>query len=118
MRLLLTLLTLAYITGCATPTELSTFHAELWQQHLSKIREIRDWQAIAKLSIKTDKKGISANLDWTQKDKSYRMVLSGPMGFGNLVIDGNHGATGIESLAVAFADVLSKKPIGSPAPPP
>ena len=35
----------------------------------------------------------------------------------NLVIDGSHGATGIESLATAFADVLSKKPVGSPTPP-
>ena len=88
MKLWLTLLTIAWLTGCATHTELSTFQPELWQQHLSKIRGIRDWQAIAKVSIKTNKKGISANLDWTQKGKSYRMALSGPMGFGKLVIDG------------------------------
>jgi len=85
-RLALVLLLLA---GCATQPPPSEYNADAWQQHRRLIAPLDHWRAIAKLGIRSPKKNASARLDWIQRGGDYRIALSGPLGFGSALIEGN-----------------------------
>ena len=85
-RLALALLLLA---GCATHPPPSEYNADAWQQHRQLIAQLDQWRATAKLGIRSPKKNVSARLDWIQRGGEYRIALSGPLGFGSALIEGN-----------------------------
>jgi outer membrane lipoprotein LolB len=85
-RLALALLLLA---GCATPPPPGEYKADAWQQHQRLIAPLDHWRAIAKLGMSSPGKNASARLDWIQRGGDYRVALSGPLGFGSALIEGN-----------------------------
>lgn len=85
-RLALVLLLLA---GCATQPPPSEYNADAWQQHRRLIVPLDHWRASAKLGIRSPEKNASARLDWIQRGGDYRIALSGPLGFGSALIEGN-----------------------------
>lgn len=82
-------LALLLLAGCATQPPPSEYNADAWQQHRRLIAHLDQWRAIAKLGIRSPKKNVSARLDWIQRGGEYRIALSGPLGFGRALIEGN-----------------------------
>ncbi|MES2825878.1 MAG: lipoprotein insertase outer membrane protein LolB [Pseudomonadota bacterium] len=60
-------------------------------QHQQQVQAIGNWQAIGKLGVKTPDDGGSATLRWQQQDTAYQIAFNGPLGQGNMSIEGEPG---------------------------
>ena len=77
------------LAGCATQPPPSEVDLDAWRQHRQSVSAVDEWRAIGKLAVKSPQKGTSAGLDWVQRGDAYRILLSGPLGFGSALIEGN-----------------------------
>lgn len=60
-------------------------------QHQKQVQAVGAWQATGKLGIKTSTDGGSATLRWHQHNARYHISLNGPLGQGNMSIEGEPG---------------------------
>ncbi len=60
-----------------------------WQSHQVRVAQFDRWQLQGKLGFKNASQGGSANLRWLQNQQQYELSLSGPLGAGSAVIEGN-----------------------------
>lgn len=92
-RLLLTLLTLALLAGCAgrTPAPDGERAAGQWQTQAERTEALDTWILAARVGLRTSQDATSANLDWSQHAHYYRMLLSGPFGSGRSTLEGREG---------------------------
>ena len=92
-RLLLTLLTLALLAGCAgrTPAPDVERSAGQWQDQAERTEALDTWIIAARVGLRTPEDATSANLDWSQHAHYYRMLLSGPFGSGRSTLEGREG---------------------------
>ena len=88
----LILFTLVFVSGCVSHTPKMAPPPELWELYSSSKAALKQWRIAAKLSIKTSDDGFAGRIDWTQKESSYRILISGPLGFGQVKIEGNHNS--------------------------
>ena len=78
------------MSACGTNPPMQTAMEPVrWNEQQLWARDLDNWQAIAKLGIKTPKKSASARLNWRQSGPNYRIMLSGPLGFGTVLVTGN-----------------------------
>ncbi len=92
-RLLLPLLTLALLAGCAgrTPAPEGERAAGQWQSQAERLAELDTWVLIGKAGLRTPDDSTSANLDWSQHPHYYRLLISGPFGSGRSTLEGREG---------------------------
>ncbi|QTF93987.1 lipoprotein insertase outer membrane protein LolB [Halomonas sp. BM-2019] len=92
-RLLLTLLALALLAGCAgrAPLPDGERAAGQWQAQAERTEALDTWVLAARVGLRTSQDATSANLDWSQHPHYYRMLLSGPFGSGRSTLEGREG---------------------------
>ena len=78
-----------FVTGCATYAPENISAPESLQSYSSSGTDLEDWRFAAKLSVKALDRGFAGRLDWTQKKSSFRILISGPLGFKRLRIEPN-----------------------------
>lgn len=77
--------------ACATPRPIpDADFAQLQQQ----LRALHSWQVDGKIGLRRDGRGGSAQVQWIQRRDQFSLRLSGPMGIGTVLIDGD--ADGVE----------------------
>jgi outer membrane lipoprotein LolB len=62
-----------------------------WSAHLAEVASRSNWQLQGKIGLRAESRAGSAFLSWRQQHSDYRLVLSGALGLGKLVINGNPG---------------------------
>jgi len=81
--------TVFFLSGCSTQPTVPLASTVSWQQHSAQITELNQWQVDGKLGLKSAGQGGSANINWSQSQQQYELVLNGPFGAGSAVIRGN-----------------------------
>ena len=96
-RLLVGLLVLALLGGCVQqPRQVPTD----WQTHLTAVSAQTHWDLQGKIGLRAPGRSGSAFLSWNQTPENYRLVLSGALGLGRLVLDGTaNGGTDLAEPA-------------------
>lgn len=89
-RLLAGLALLAFLGGCAQQP--SREPAD-WTVHRDAVTARAAWDLQGKIGLRSPKHSGSAFLSWNQQPERYRLVLSGALGLGRLVLEGD--ATGV-----------------------
>lgn len=85
-RLPVILLVVCLLAGCVRETaRLPTD----WQSHVAALGERDAWDLQGKIGLRSANDAGSALLSWRQRQADYRLVLSGALGLGKLVLDGS-----------------------------
>ena len=63
-----------------------------WSEHQQRLIAYDQWQLQGKLGFKTLDRGGSATLYWSQNQQQYQVQLKGPLGAGNVVIEGDQSS--------------------------
>lgn len=92
-RLLIPLLALAMLAGCAgrAPAPEGERAAGQWQAQAERLAELDTWVLVGKAGLRTPEDSTSANLDWSQHPHYYRLLISGPFGSGRSTLEGREG---------------------------
>lgn len=92
-RLLIPLLALALLAGCAgrAPAPEGERAAGQWQAQAERLAELDTWVLAGKAGLRTPEDSTSANLDWSQHPYYYRLLISGPFGSGRSTLEGREG---------------------------
>ena len=107
-----------FLAGCSSQPEV-TGTSGSWQQHSTKIAELDQWQVQGKLGFKSESKGGSANLNWSQNQQQYQLSLSGPFGAGSAIISGDTASAQLYSDNQTYIDLpeqLALRLTGLPIP--
>lgn len=93
LRLLIPLLALALLAGCAgrAPAPEGARAAGQWQAQTERLTELDTWVLVGKVGLRTPEESTSANLDWSQHPHYYRLLISGPFGSGRSTLEGREG---------------------------
>ncbi len=89
--IVLPLLMLLFLSGCAlqlqpqNPASSAVFNSVAkeqiaWKAHREKMRSVTQWDIIGRAGIRSPEGSGSLNINWTQKNKDYSIVFSGPFG--------------------------------------
>lgn len=93
MKILFTLMISALIlSGCSSQQTAVTQPAVPklgWQEHVQKIKNIKDWNASAQVAIKVKQKTQKARMTWQQGSEDYQIAFSGPFGASGPKLTGN-----------------------------
>ncbi|MDW7747073.1 lipoprotein insertase outer membrane protein LolB [Halomonas sp.] len=92
-RLLIPLLALAMLAGCAgrAPAPEGERAAGQWQAQAERLAELDTWVLVGKAGLRTPEESTSTNLDWSQHPHYYRLLISGPFGSGRSTLEGRKG---------------------------
>ncbi|MDI5889699.1 lipoprotein insertase outer membrane protein LolB [Halomonas rhizosphaerae] len=92
-RLLIPLLALALLAGCAgrAPAPEGERAAGQWEGQAERLAELDTWVLVGKAGLRTPEDSTSANLDWSQHPHYYRLLISGPFGSGRSTLEGREG---------------------------
>jgi outer membrane lipoprotein LolB len=89
-RLTVSTLALLLVTACATPPRQPP--ESDFSLHQKQLQALDNWQVEGKIGLRSDGRGNSAQLSWQQQQDHYKLRLSGPLGIGTVLVDGNdHG---------------------------
>jgi len=61
----------------------------LWNQHFESLRAYPRWQAQGRFAARNGEDAWSGSLLWQQKDEHYLIRLSGPLGQGGMLLEGD-----------------------------
>ncbi|UTW11477.1 lipoprotein insertase outer membrane protein LolB [Marinobacterium rhizophilum] len=96
MRALLLTLLLTLLAGC------STFRADpappsgSWDEYQLRALALQNWTLDSKVGIRTADDSQSARMQWQQQTPDYRISISGPLGQGGALIEGNDQGVSID----------------------
>jgi len=85
---LLGLCALLALAGCAPQPRRAELPAD-WQEHAAAVSARSAWGLQGKIGLRAASGSGSAFLTWTQEAERYRLVLSGALGMGKLVLTGD-----------------------------
>lgn len=85
--LLIGMVTLLQLAGCATPPASSPEAASAWSARQIALRPLTTWQADGRIGVISGQEGWHAGFQWAQQDSSYRIDLIGPLGQGRVMIE-------------------------------
>ena len=117
MKASILLLSLTFIAGCSHQPPIS--HTKDWNQHRAELAAFDQWQLRGKLGFKSAERGGSANLQWSQNQQHYQLRLSGPMGVGNVLIQGDQTSAQMQQGDQRYVDspeLLAARFTGLPIP--
>jgi outer membrane lipoprotein LolB len=87
-RLILLALLALLLHGCVR--ESARIDTEMdWQAHRNAVSARSDWNLQGKIGVRAESGSGSAAMNWQQNDEDFRLVLSGALGMGRLVLSGN-----------------------------
>jgi outer membrane lipoprotein LolB len=86
-RLSAALLVLGLLAACSHAPRLPLD----WQDHAAAVRGRTGWDLQGKIGLRSSAQNGSALLSWRQREAEYRVVLSGALGLGKLVLNGGPG---------------------------
>lgn len=84
---ILAVLTLAL--GACTRETLRPAPTEGWEAHVAAVNQRENWALSGKIGVRAASGSGSAALGWQQQGANYRLVLSGALGMGKLVLSGD-----------------------------
>lgn len=90
-----------------------------WSEHQQRLIAYDQWQLQGKLGFKTLDRGGSATLYWSQNQQQYQVQLKGPLGAGNVVIEGDQSSAQMlsgDKLYRAAPTALAARFTGLPIP--
>ena len=90
-----------------------------WSEHQQRLIAYDQWQLQGKLGFKTLDRGGSATLYWSQNQQQYQVQLKGPLGAGNVVIEGDQTSAQMlsgDKLYRAAPSALAARFTGLPIP--
>ena len=81
---------LTLLVGCATTRGVVDLPAiDSWQARKDTLGQLRTWEFTGRVAVKTGDEGFNARFKWTQDADSYRATVSGPLGIGTVLIEGD-----------------------------
>jgi outer membrane lipoprotein LolB len=86
VKLLAALALVVLIGGCAQQPARETAD---WTAHQDAVSARATWDLQGKIGLRSPGRSGSAFLSWNQQGESYRLVLSGALGLGRLVLEGD-----------------------------
>lgn len=97
MRAILLTLLLSVLAGCSTfKPEPQTFGSDSWDEYQRQALALQNWMLESKVGIRTPNDSQSARLQWQQQTQDYRIAISGPLGQGGALIEGNDSGVSID----------------------
>ena len=90
-----------------------------WSEHQQQLMAYDQWQLQGKLGFKTLDRGGSATVYWSQNQQQYQVQLKGPLGAGNVVIEGDQTSAQMlsgDKLYRAAPSALAARFTGLPIP--
>lgn len=67
-----------------------------WNERQTQLQQLNHWQVTGKLGVRVPGDSGSANLRWRQTAADYTIDLSGPLGSGRTVINGQQGEVSLQ----------------------
>ncbi|CBL45437.1 Outer membrane lipoprotein [gamma proteobacterium HdN1] len=81
------------LSGCqilpTRPTPAPSATETSWNEHLVALHKLQDWRMRGKIGYVGAKDSGSAYIDWVQSRDSFHITLTGPLGQGATIIEGN-----------------------------
>ncbi|MBB3189756.1 lipoprotein insertase outer membrane protein LolB [Halomonas cerina] len=118
LRLLLLLLTLFLLAGCAgrAPAPVGDRAAGQWEAQRERLSRLDHWELSGKVGLRTPEESTSATLDWRRTPYHFRLLISGPFGSGRSVLEGREGrvslTTGEGRFEAESAEALMRQQLG------
>lgn len=108
----------AWLAGCAgqAPAPEVPRQPDDWERQQDDLAALDTWTIAGKVGLRTPEDSTSANLDWSQAPRHYRMLISGPFGTGRSVLEGRAGAveltTGDGTFKATSPEALMQQQLG------
>ena len=115
---LILLITLVILSGCSYQPTVQP-QSSSWSDHQQRLITYDQWQLQGKLGFKTLDRGGSATVYWSQNQQQYQVQLKGPLGAGNVVIEGDQSSAQMlsgDKLYRAAPTALAARFTGLPIP--
>jgi len=81
---------LLVLSGCASRAPVSPAGSEAdWLARQAALETLTHWRVQGRIAVRTASEGWSANFDWKQRGKDYRIRVRGPFGQGAVELRGN-----------------------------
>ncbi len=71
------------------PTLVNGQREAAWREHRARLEPLKDWHLHGRLGVQRGGEGWSAGVEWRQFEGAYRIHLSGPMGQGGMLLEGD-----------------------------
>ena len=92
---LLLLLFLALTAGCATQRGSALPDMPDWETRTAVLAGVETWEFSGRIGVASGDDGFNGKLWWWQKDDWFRARVSGPLGVGTLLIDGDRSGVSV-----------------------
>lgn len=79
-----------FLSACSFTTQKPDTGISNWEQHITHLNQLDQWQLEGKLGYRDSKDGGSAWLNWQQNQQDFNVTLNGPFGTGTTRITGTH----------------------------
>ncbi len=83
------LLPLLLLAGCTIQRGIELPPLPDWETRRAVLSEMHDWEFKGRVGVKAGDEGFNANLRWRQEGDIFHAALSGPLGIGNVRIEGD-----------------------------
>ena len=78
----------AYLSACSFIVQKPDTDISNWEQHVTNLKQLNQWQLEGKLGYRDSNDGGSAWLNWHQNQQDFNVTLNGPFGTGTTQIIG------------------------------
>ncbi len=85
------ILDLLFLTGCVHLPESLPFNTVAWKKRQIELQRITSWKMSGVLSVTCGAKRDTVRFKWVQKQDSYHITISSPLGVGGALIIGDKG---------------------------
>lgn len=100
MRILWIVLAALTLSSCATfaPTPSApAVPTANWAERQTALNRIQSWFLNGKIAVQTTKDSGSAAVNWTQRQRSYNIAITGPLGAGSLKLAGSPSGVNLQT---------------------
>jgi outer membrane lipoprotein LolB len=87
-RYLVITLSLLLIVGCAVQRGIGLPDLSDWNARTRTLASLMDWQFKGRIGVSTGNEGFNGELRYSQIDNGFRAMVSGPLGFGTIRLEG------------------------------
>ena len=84
--------TVTLIAGCAAPRSALLPEIDNWDTRADVLTHLDEWQFSGRIAVKTAADGFNGKLRWSQNKKAFSATVSGPLGMGTVIIEGDDGS--------------------------
>ncbi len=89
VRFVAAALTLALVAGCATQKGLDLPELSDWERRAAVLGQIDEFDFRGRIAVDAGDDGFNGKLTWAQKEQAFRATVSGPLGIGTVLIEGD-----------------------------